>query len=127
MTQNILIVEDNEKNRRMLRDILTYNGYKIMEAENGEEGVRMARERKPDLILMDMQLPVMDGFLAISILKKDPQTKDLKIIALTSFAMKGDRERILAAGADEYISKPINTRQLPALLKRILEETEVSV
>ncbi|OIO31674.1 MAG: response regulator [Nitrospirae bacterium CG02_land_8_20_14_3_00_44_33] len=118
----ILIVEDNEKNRRMMRDILTYHGYEIIEAENGEEAIKMAKEFNPELILMDMQMPVMDGFAATSILKNDPETRRIKIIAVTSFAMVGDKEKILQAGADDYISKPLNTRELPERVRKILEE-----
>jgi len=118
----ILIVEDNEKNRRMMRDILTYHGYEIIEAENGEEAIKMAKEFNPELILMDMQMPVMDGFAATSILKNDPETRRIKIIAVTSFAMVGDKEKILQAGAGDYISKPLNTRELPERVRKILEE-----
>jgi len=118
----ILIVEDNEKNRRMMRDILTYHGYEIIEAENGEEAIKMAKEFNPELILMDMQMPVMDGFAATSILKNDPETRRIKIIAVMSFAMVGDKEKILQAGADDYISKPLNTRELPERVRKILEE-----
>ncbi len=120
MTKRILIVEDNEKNRRMIRDVLKYHGYEVLEAENGEVGIKTAKEYKPDLILMDMQMPVIDGFAATSILKNDPETKGIKIIAVTSFAMLGDEERILAEGADDYISKPLNMRELPEKVKRFL-------
>ena len=122
LNKKILIVEDNEKNRRMMRDILTYHGYEIIEAENGEEAIKMAKEFNPELILMDMQMPVMDGFAATSILKNDPETRRIKIIAVTSFAMVGDKEKILQAGADDYISKPLNTRELPERVRKILEE-----
>lgn len=120
MSKKILIVEDILINRRLIRDILTYHGYEVIEAENGEEAVRIAREQKPGLIIMDLQMPVMTGLDAIRILKSDPVTKDIKVIAVTSFAMAGDREKILAAGFDEYISKPLNTRELPKLAKRLL-------
>lgn len=120
MPKKILVVEDNEKNRRMIRDVLMYHGFEVIEAENGEEGIKMAREYKPDMILKDMQMPVMDGFAAASILKNDPETKGVKIMAVTSFAMIGDKERILAEGADDYISKPINTRELPEKIRKIL-------
>ncbi len=119
MGKKILIVEDIPMNRRLIRDILTYHGYEIIEAENGEEAVRIAREQKPDLIIMDLQMPVMNGLDAIKILKSDPATKDIKVIAVTSFAMAGDREKVLAAGFDEYISKPLNTRELPVMVKRL--------
>jgi two-component system cell cycle response regulator DivK len=120
MAKKILIVEDILMNRRLIRDILTYHGYEVIEAENGEEAVRIAREQKPDLIIMDIQMPVMNGYDAIRILKNDPVTKDLKILAVTSFAMAGDREKALETGADDYMSKPINTRELPKVAERLL-------
>jgi two-component system cell cycle response regulator DivK len=123
MGKKILIVEDNDKNRRLITDILSYYGYDVMEATNGEEGINLARKFTPDLIFMDMQMPVMDGFTAIKLLKNDPATKHIKIIAITSFAMIGDKERILSAGADEYIPKPVNTMELPKLVEKLLAET----
>jgi CheY-like chemotaxis protein len=120
----ILIVEDNEKNRILVRDILQHFGYETIEAENGEEGIRMTKEHEPDLILMDMQMPVMDGFQAIKALRADPETKQVRIIAVTSYAMKGDRERTIEAGADDYLSKPLNTRKLMSLIKKNLAEEE---
>jgi two-component system, cell cycle response regulator DivK len=120
MAAKILVVEDNSQNRLLMVDILTCYGFEVLEAHDGEEGIKMALEKRPDLILLDMQMPVMDGITAARILKADPQTRGIKILAVTSFAMKGDRERILAAGADEYIAKPINTRELPAIVKKML-------
>jgi len=105
----------------LMRDILTYHGYEVIEANNGKEGVKIARDLIPDLILMDIQMPVMDGFTAIKILRDDPVTRNIRIIGVTSYAMKGDREKILASGFDAYFSKPINTRQLPELVKNFLE------
>jgi two-component system cell cycle response regulator DivK len=122
MPHKILIVEDNENNRSLLWDILTFHDYEVSAAADGQEGVALARELMPDLILMDIQMPGMDGMTAGGILKGDPATSGLKIIALTSFAMRGDQEKILAAGFDGYLSKPINTRELPGLVKRWLEE-----
>jgi two-component system cell cycle response regulator DivK len=122
MAKKILIVEDIPINRRLLRDILTYHGYEVIEAENGEEAVRIAREQKPDLIIMDLQMPVMNGYGAIKVLKSDPVTKNIKILAVTSFAMAGDREKALEIGVDDYIEKPINTRELPERVKRLLSE-----
>jgi CheY-like chemotaxis protein len=119
---NILIVEDHEKNRILLKDLLVYLGYDTIEATNGAEGVALAMEKLPDLILLDIQMPVMDGMTALKILKECDQTKNIKIVALTSFAMKGDRERLLAAGADHYLSKPINTRELAKLIQQILHD-----
>jgi len=116
----ILIVEDNEKNRMLLRDILHHHGHQTEEAVNGQEGMRMARELKPDLIFMDIQMPVMNGLEAGEKLKADPETRNIKLVALTSFAMKGDRERILSAGFDSYLSKPLDTRALPKFIIELL-------
>ena len=122
MTPNILIVEDNAQNRLLMVDILKVRGYEVIEAHDGAEGIKLARTHKPDLILLDMQMPVMDGLEAARLLKADPETRGIKILAVTSFAMKGDRERILAAGCDEYMAKPIDTRQLPIMVRQILGE-----
>lgn len=119
--KKILIIEDNPQNRLLLKDILEFNGYTVLEAENGEIGIQMARLHQPDLMLMDLQMPVMDGFTAGKILKGDPETKGIILIAVTSFAMKGDREKTLEAGFDGYISKPFNTRELPEVIKRFLD------
>lgn len=122
MPHKILIVEDNRNNRCLFRDILVFHGYEVAEAGDGKEGVALATELMPDLILMDIQMPGMDGVTASSILRNNQATSGLKIIALTSFAMQGDRERFLEAGFDGYLSKPINTRQLPDQVKLWLEE-----
>lgn len=121
MGRRILIVEDNPQNRLLLKDVLEFHGYEIMEAEDGQAGIEMAKKYKPDLILMDLQMPVMDGFTAGKIIRGDPDTKNIKMIAVTSFAMLGDKERIMEAGFDHYIAKPINTRELPDLIKEILK------
>jgi len=126
MPHNILIVEDNDNNRSLFRDILMFHGYDVSVATDGREGVALARELMPDLILMDIQMPGMDGLTAGGILKGDPATSALKIIALTSFAMRGDQEKFLAAGFDGYLSKPINTRELPGLVKQWLDGREQS-
>lgn len=118
----ILVVEDNDKNRRLVADVLSYYGYDVIQATNGEEAINMTREYKPDLIFMDMQMPVMDGFAAIRILKNDPVTRHIKIIAITSFAMAGDRERIMSTGVDEYITKPVNTMELQERVRKLLGE-----
>jgi CheY-like chemotaxis protein len=125
MPHKILIVEDNENNRCLFRDILTIHGYEVSVAVDGQEGVALARELMPDLILMDIQMPSMDGMTANGILKNDPATSGLKTIALTSFAMQGDQEKFLAAGFDGYLSKPINTRELPVLMKQWLKEEQL--
>ena len=122
MPHKILIVEDNENNRSLFRDILTFHGYEVSVAADGQEGVALARELMPGLILMDIQMPGMDGMTAGGILKGDPATSGLKIIALTSFAMRGDQEKFLAAGFDGFLPKPISTRELPGLVKQWLEK-----
>lgn len=121
MKRTILIIEDNDSNRLLLRDLLSYYGYGVLEATDGVEGVRLARECRPDLVLMDIQMPAMGGLAAVRMLKDDPGTGHLKIIAITSFAMRGDREKLLAAGFDDYIAKPIDTRELPLIVKSHLE------
>jgi len=121
MSYTILIVEDNPHNRILFRDVLTFHGYVVAVACDGNEAITMTRELMPDLILMDIQMPGMDGMAAGAILKEDPATSGLKLIALTSCAMRGDQEKFLAAGFDDYLSKPINTRELPNLVKRWLE------
>ena len=122
MPGKILIVEDNENNLVLLRDCLSFLGYEIIAAADGREGVAVARESMPDLILMDIQMPGMDGLTACGILKGNPLTSGLKIVALTSFAMEGDKEKFLAAGFDGYLSKPISTRELPGLMRQWLKE-----
>jgi two-component system cell cycle response regulator DivK len=124
MPHKILIVEDNVNNRCLFRDILTFHGYEVSVAADGEEGVALARDLMPDLILMDIQMPGMDGMTAGGILKGDPATSALKIIILTSFAMRGDQDKFMAAGFDGYLSKPINTRELPGLVKQWLEKEQ---
>jgi two-component system, cell cycle response regulator DivK len=122
MPYKILIVEDNENNRSLFRDILSFHGHQVSVASDGREGVVLARQLLPDLILMDIQMPGMDGMSAGCLLKQDPATAGLKVIALTSFAMQGDEEKFLAAGFDGYLSKPISTRELPALVLKWLAE-----
>jgi CheY-like chemotaxis protein len=120
MAPRILVVEDNQKNRMLMRDILTYHGYEVIEAEDGSDGISLARDHRPDLIFMDIQMRTLDGLTAIQMLKDDPATRHIKVIAVTSFAMNGDGEKFLAAGADGYLPKPINTRSVPALVARVL-------
>lgn len=112
----ILLVEDNEMNRDMLSRRLTRKGYEIVLAQDGEEAIRQVADEQPDLILMDMSLPVKDGWTASQQLKADAGTASIPIIALTAHAMSGDRERAFEAGCDDYETKPI---ELPRLLKRI--------
>ena len=121
MAKKILIVEDNEVNRVLLRDILQYHGYEIIEAANGEEAIKEAGAHLPDLIFMDIQMPVMNGYEATKVLKSNDKTKNIKIVALTSFAMTGDQDKSLTAGADHYMTKPIDTAQLPIMVAQWLK------
>jgi CheY-like chemotaxis protein len=112
----ILLVEDNEMNRDMLSRRLTRKDFDVVIAVDGEEGVKMARIENPDIILMDMSLPIKDGWTATKELKADESTRNIPVIALTAHAMSGDREQALAAGCDDYDTKPI---ELPRLLQKI--------
>ncbi len=112
MTKMILIVEDEPKNMTLLRDLLQVSGYETIEATDGKQGVELARSKKPDLILMDVQMPVMDGLEATRILKADAATSSIPVLALTTYAMKGDEERILEAGCDGYLAKPLDIQEL---------------
>ncbi|MEK6665650.1 MAG: response regulator [candidate division NC10 bacterium] len=117
----ILIVEDNEKNRKLVRDILQHTGYKTLEAETGEEGIRLAQESGPALILMDIQLPGMNGIEALGRLRADPKTKKIPVIAVTASAMTHDRAKIMAAGFDGYQSKPINVKEFRVAVREMLD------
>jgi CheY-like chemotaxis protein len=108
----ILIVEDNEKNLKLVRDLLQVKGYRTLEAGTAEQGIALARGHTPRLILMDIQLPGMDGVTALGQLKADPGTAQIPVVALTAFAMPDDRQRFHAAGFDGYLVKPINIREL---------------
>lgn len=115
--EQILIVEDNVKNLKLLRAVLRVKGYATIEAETGEAALALAREHKPALILMDIQLPGIDGREVMRILKAEPGTRRIPVVALTAFAMKGDEESLLAEGFDGYVSKPIDVRELPGLVE----------
>lgn len=119
--EKILVVEDNQLNLELIVDILQVRGYEIFTATTGKEAIELAKKEMPDLILMDMQLPVMDGYEATRKIKEDPQLKSIPIVAITSYAMKGDRERILEAGCNGYIIKPIDTRELPKTVAKFLQ------
>jgi two-component system cell cycle response regulator DivK len=118
----ILLVEDNEMNRDMLSRRLQRRGYEVLIAVDGEQGVAMARAEAPDLILMDMSLPVLDGWEATQLLKAAPETQAIPIIALTAHAMSGDREKALAAGCDDYDIKPVELPQLLEKIQALLEK-----
>ena len=120
MTPRILVVEDNEKNLVLMRDVLRYFGYEVLEARDGLECIDMAVEHCPGLILMDIQMPVMSGVDAMKNLRMRAETREIKILAVTSLAMQGDRERLLGEGFDDYIQKPIDPVELPDIVKRHL-------
>lgn len=122
--KTILIVEDDPQNLKLFRDILRHKGYMTLEATDGQQGVAMAKMYKPDLILMDMQLPVMDGIEATNMIKRDITTKDTVVVALTASAMPGDREKILSAGCHDYISKPVHLLEFLRKIAGYLDETE---
>jgi len=117
----ILIVEDNEKNRKLVRDVLTFTGYRLAEAETGEEGVRLAKELRPDLVLMDIQLPGINGIAALGQIRDDPAIRDTPVIAVTASAMTQDRQKIMAAGFNGYQSKPINVKDFLAAVRAMLD------
>ena len=120
MTKRILVVEDQEDNLQILRDLLTSAGFEIIEAKDGEEGVRAAVAERPDLILMDIQLPILDGYEATRRIKADPTLKDVPIIAVTSYALSGDEDKARAAGCDDFVPKPYSPRQLLAKIRIFL-------
>ena len=117
----ILVVEDNDKNRKLVRDVLTAKGYRLVEAETGEDGVRLASEQRPALVLMDIQLPGINGIEALRQLRADPATAGIPVIAVTASAMTQDRQKILAAGFDAYQSKPISIRPFLDLVREVLD------
>jgi two-component system cell cycle response regulator DivK len=122
MSNRLLIIEDNEQNLYMMRFLLEKNGFTVMEARNGPDGIKKALEYRPGAILLDIQLPEMDGYTVTKELKNHPELADVPIIAVTSYAMVGDRERILAAGANGYIEKPINPDIFVSEIKQFLHQ-----
>ena len=118
----ILIVEDNENNRMLVRDVLESRGYQTVETDSGEEGVRLARASKPALILMDIQLPGMNGMEALRLLRADAATRDIPVMAVTASAMTQDRHKIMATGFDAYQSKPINVREFVEAVRSLLAQ-----
>jgi two-component system, cell cycle response regulator DivK len=120
--KKVLVIEDDEKNLRLMEDLLEFNGYIVIKAMDGKQGVDSVRTEKPDLILMDIQMPVMDGMEATKILKGDEETRDIPIIALTSYAMQGDEQRIRETGCDGYMTKPIDVKNFLKEVDKILNE-----
>ena len=118
----ILIVEDNAKNLKLVRDVLQVKGYSTLEAGTAEDGLKLARGRKPDLILMDIQLPGMSGIEALKALRAEPATAAIPVVAITASVMQQDRQQIMSAGFDGFIEKPINLRGLLDTVQQILKE-----
>ena len=120
MTHVILVVEDNERNLKLLRDVLEYAGYEVRAAQTAEDGVTSAVNDPPDLVLMDLQLPGIDGIEALRLLRESPRTAAIPVVAVTAQAMKQDRERVLRAGFNGYIEKPISVRAFPGQVRGFL-------
>jgi two-component system, cell cycle response regulator DivK len=120
MKKRILVVEDQEDNRRILRDMLTNAGYEVIEADNGGDALRSASANRPDLILMDIQLPVLDGYETTRRLKADPAVRAIPVIVITSYALSGDEGKARAAGCDDYVTKPYSPRQVLAKIRTYL-------
>ncbi len=122
MSKRILVVEDHEDNRRILRDLLTTAGYELIEATTGEDGLALAEIHRPDLILMDIQLPGLDGYEATRRIKANPVLKQIPIIAVTSYALSGDDTKAREAGCDAYVSKPFSPRALLVKIREYLPQ-----
>ena len=122
MTYVILVVEDNERNLKLLRDVLEYAGYDVRVARTAEDGITSAVSEPPDLVLMDLQLPGVDGVEALGRLRESPRTADIPVVAVTAQAMKQDREKALRAGFDGYVEKPISVRAFPDQVRRFLSD-----
>jgi two-component system, cell cycle response regulator DivK len=120
MSKRILVVEDQEDNRQIIRDMLTFTDYEIIEAESGEEALAAVAKQRPDLILMDIQLPGIDGYEVTRRIKADPAMRSIPIIAVTSYALSGEEQKAHAAGCDEYVPKPYSPRQLLTKIRQYL-------
>ena len=120
--KSILVIEDNELNMKLVKGLIKIGKYHMLEAGDAESGIQIIREQRPDLVLMDLQLPGMDGLSATKVIKKDPTLKDIPIVALTSYAMQGDEERALEAGCTGYIAKPIDTRKFLETISKFFND-----
>ncbi|KKO18208.1 MAG: response regulator [Candidatus Brocadia sp.] len=120
--KNVMVVEDNEKNRKLMRVVLKSKGYNVIEATTGEEALNLLKNQKPNIIMMDIQLPGIDGLTLIKQIKADAMTKEIPIIAVTAYAMKGDEQKILDTGCEAYMSKPINTQELPIIIEKYIKK-----
>ena len=120
-TEVVLVVEDDSKSRKLVRDLLTFKGYEIIEAVTGEEGVGLAQERRPSLILMDIRLPGIYGIQALGQLRADPSTRQIPVLAMTASVMSGDRQKVMNAGFDAFHSTPIKINDFMAAVEQLLE------
>lgn len=121
MAKTILVVEDNELNLQLMVALLGHYGYEVLEARNGAQAVLIARRQPIDLILMDMQMPIMSGYEAVKMLRSEEKIAGIKIIAVTSFALSEEKDKILATGVDGFIAKPIDTREFPRVISQMIE------
>jgi CheY-like chemotaxis protein len=121
---NVLVAEDNPVNRELLREFLEARGYNVTEAPDGQEALRMIEEALPDILLLDIGMPILDGFAVVRKIRENPILATLTVLAVTAYAMQGDRDNILSAGFDGYLSKPINARDLANELERLLRKRE---
>jgi two-component system cell cycle response regulator DivK len=119
----VLIVEDNPRNLKLVRDVLEHVGYRTLEATTADDGLALAREHRPDIVLMDVQLPGIDGVQALGRLRADPATRAIPVVAVTAFAMKDDSARFVAAGFDGYLEKPISVREFPDQVAEFLNQS----
>jgi CheY-like chemotaxis protein len=122
----VLVIEDNEKNLKLVRDILQYRGFRTVEARTAEEGIELARTHVPDLVLMDIRLPGMDGMAALEVLRAEPRTAGIPVVAVTASVMPDERDRFRAAGFDGFIEKPIDVRAFPALVAGFIDSAKAS-
>ena len=122
MSKRVLVVEDQPDNRQIIRDMLAPDDYEITEAENGEQALAAIAKQRPDLILMDIQLPIMDGYEATRLIKTDPNLRSIPIIAVTSYALSGEEKKARAAGCDDYVPKPFSPRQLLAKIRQYIPQ-----
>jgi two-component system cell cycle response regulator DivK len=120
VTGVVLIVEDNERNLKLVRDVLGFAGFQTLEARDAEAGIELARTARPDVVLMDINLPGLNGFEALAALRADAATAAIPVLAVTAYAMKDDRARILAAGFDGYLEKPVDVRALPGQVEALI-------
>jgi two-component system, cell cycle response regulator DivK len=119
---NVLVAEDNAVNRELLRELLELRGYNVMEASDGEEALQMIEQTHPDILLLDIGMPVLDGYAVVRQIRKNPNFATLPVLGVTAYAMRGDRENVLNSGFDGYLSKPINARDLGNELERLLKK-----